>query len=198
MGSRRATSMADPVDARNSGSWSGGGMPTLSARVEFDQRPRPSERYLSIPGRQWHASPEPGEGNTGRVGTPRGSQGDRGEREDLESWKAQALARIWAGFNEPGPSSPRPSGSDGDWTRQRYADHARGLRLLVEEIEQDTAVSAALRDDLAESLRAFAGTNTERLPSDSPSGEAGQQAFGRASASWLRIVASPMPVGRSL
>ena len=83
--------------------------------------------------------------------------------------------RIWNGFGEPDSSGPEPSDSADGSVGYRLANHARGIRLLVEEMQQDTKVSAQLRADLAASLRSEAAALAQRSASASERDGASEQ-----------------------
>ena len=93
----------------------------------------------------------------------------------LEPEKAQVLMRIWNGFTEPDSSdSQRPEQAEGS-VEHRWAQHARGIRLLVEEMQHDTEVSAVLRADLAAALRSAAAALGQQSAGTSELDNAGEQ-----------------------
>ena len=121
---------------------------------------------MSMPG--WpRATPSgPGNDRAGRAARVKTRRSRREVPPDLESEKIQTLRRIWNGFDDHdwfNLESPEP-GTDS--AIYRWAHHARGIRLLVEEMQKDTEVSAALRAELAASLRSVAGALVQQPPSD--------------------------------
>ena len=132
---------------------------------------------MSIPGWQRLRSPKSGRDRTDPLATARGGEGDGAGPLDHESVKARVVARIWREFSKQDFSSPKGAEANAGSNRHRREDHARAVRLLVHEITRDTEVSAALRTDLAESLRSVAKANAERLFTDSPI-EPGLQSLG--------------------
>ena len=132
---------------------------------------------MSIPGWRKPTPPDPGGDRTGRLARVRKEESQRREPPDLESQKAQVLLRIWQGFSEPDPSTHRYPESGASVTRDRYADQARGLRLLVEEMQKDTEVSAALRTELVACLRSVAAADVRQPPSARHVDETRQQVF---------------------
>ncbi len=80
---------------------------------------------------------------------------------DLESRKSEALKSIWQGFSKHRSSTREPPES-GPSTKSSYVNQARGFRLLIEEIQHDSEVSAALKTDLAASLRTVGATDSQQ------------------------------------
>lgn len=107
---------------------------------------------MSIPDWRKPTPPDPGADPVARV---REKESQHREPHDVESESAQVIARIWQGFSEDNSLTHRNPVSGTREIRSRYADQTRGLRLLVEEIQQDTEVAAVLRTGLADRLRAM-------------------------------------------
>ena len=93
----------------------------------------------------------------------------------VKARKAEALARIWHVLNEPDSSSNQQPESSASSARHPRADPARGIRLLVEEMQRDPEVADALRADLAASLRKVALAQVQSTMSSHSPDEAQQQ-----------------------
>ena len=92
-----------------------------------------------------------------------------------EARKAQALTRIWHRLNEPDSSGHQQPEASASPVRHPCADHAGGIRLLVEEMQKDPEVADALRADLAASLREVAKAHVQRTLSEHDLDDAQQQ-----------------------
>ena len=108
----------------------------------------------------------PGNDRVGRAARVKTRGGRREAPPDLESEKIQALRRIRKGLDEHDWSNLEPPEPGTDSVIYRWAHHARGICLLVEEMQKDTEVSAALRAELAASLRSVAGALVQQPPND--------------------------------
>jgi len=134
-------------------------------------------------------TPDPGSDPTHRTASFRKESGGEAPS-NPESRKAEALTRIWNGFNERDPSGERSESGTGS-VAHPWADHARSIRLLVEQVRKDTQASTALRADLAASLRSVTAAYFPQPLSDpDPNGAREQQLFWACRYAWARQQAS--------
>ena len=128
---------------------------------------------MSIPG--WSdSSQDAGDDETGQATMSPVWQDQQTPRPHLEVRKGQALARIWHRFNGPDPSDDQQPESSARPTRQPCADHGGGVRLLIEEMQNDPELGDALRASLAASIRRVAKDYVQR-PLRNPDLKASQQ-----------------------
>ena len=111
---------------------------------------------MSTTERQEPTSPKSSSGRIGRAAKVRTRRKRRGTPPELESQTVQVLELIRKGFDEHDGPSLEPAETSTDPIANRWGNHAQGIRLLLEELQKDTEVAAAIRADLASALSSAA------------------------------------------